>query len=525
VAESDRLRIAVFIDFDNIEIGVKNTLGASFDAGLVLEALKERGEVVSKTAYSDWQRAGGYSRALTQHAIRMVQRNMTPGGDKNGADINLALDALEMAFTHPHINAFVIVGGDSDFISLVEKLKQYDKKVFIVGGRQFTSIIMQRNCHEFVAYENLLASSGGSQVSADRRPGSGREVRVERAPLEQAIPLVSRALKVLSEREVSPQLGLLKSTLLQLDSTFSERNYGAGSFRDFVQKLEKLGVVKVHHGKGGLLVELAEGAVTSTHSERVPVSEESEPPIAAPAAAAPAPPAAAAENGAVRQGPPEVIGTAADGLRMFRELLARAQIRRWPMYLRNVKQVIRQTDQTFDERAYGFANLTDLLRAAHRENIVRVDRDRQGVIRVFQGSAAAPASPESVVAAEVVDEDAESGDHANERAVAVEIEVPVFSVAYVEESPRHPDIEATPADTPEPGEEDQPANDDVDGNRIDVEPQGSPAGRGEPSRGRRPRAARPTGGRSTGGRPTATPRPPRRERGDQPPTRSRSKKS
>ena len=136
----DRLRIAVFIDFDNIEIGVKNTLGASFDAGLVLEALKERGDVVSKTAYSDWQRAGGYSRALTQHAIKMVQRNLTPGGDKNGADINLALDALEMAFTHPHINAFVIVGGDSDFISLVEKLKQYDKKVFVVGGRQFTSV-------------------------------------------------------------------------------------------------------------------------------------------------------------------------------------------------------------------------------------------------------------------------------------------------------------------------------------------------------------------------------------------------
>jgi uncharacterized protein (TIGR00288 family) len=166
VSESDRLRLAVFIDFDNIEIGVKNTLGASFDAGLVLEALKERGEVVSKMAYSDWQRAGGYSRALTQHAIRMVQRSLTPGGDKNGADINLALDALEMAFTHPHINAFVIVGGDSDFISLIEKLKQYDKKVFVVGGRQFTSVIMQRNCHEFIAYENLLGVSAPTTASA-----------------------------------------------------------------------------------------------------------------------------------------------------------------------------------------------------------------------------------------------------------------------------------------------------------------------------------------------------------------------
>ncbi len=131
----ERLKIAVFIDFDNVEIGVKNTLGLNFDIGAVLEAIKERGEVITKVAFGDWKRSGDYGRAMSQHAVRLVQRVMTPGGDKNGADINLALDALEMAFTHDHINAFVIVGGDSDFITLVEKLKQYDKKVFVVGGR------------------------------------------------------------------------------------------------------------------------------------------------------------------------------------------------------------------------------------------------------------------------------------------------------------------------------------------------------------------------------------------------------
>ena len=89
--------------------------------GTVLEAIKERGEVVTKIAYGDWKRAGEHSRGMAQHAIQMVQRNLTPGGDKNGADINLALDALEMAFTRNHINAFVIVGGDSDFLALVEK--------------------------------------------------------------------------------------------------------------------------------------------------------------------------------------------------------------------------------------------------------------------------------------------------------------------------------------------------------------------------------------------------------------------
>jgi len=377
LTSDSRLKLAVFIDFDNIEIGVKNTLNASFDAGIVLEALKERGDVVSKTAYSDWQRAaGGHSRGLTQHAIKMVQRNLTPGGDKNGADINLALDALEMAFTHPHINSFVIVGGDSDFISLVEKLKQYDKKVFVVGGRQFTSGVLQRNCHEFIAYENLLGASSGPTVGdGGGRQRGGRNVPVERVSLDQAVPLVQRALAVLTEREVSPQLGLLKSTLLQLDSTFSERSYGAGSFRDFVEKLAKLGVLSVYQGKGGWLVGPADAAPAAPANEGS--ADEAEAPRQAVAPAAPA-----------------AIGTQQDGIRAFRELLGRAEIRRWPMYLRNVKQVFRQATPAFDERAYGFANMVELLRAAQKEGVVRIERDRQGVIRVFQGTPVAAASVE-----------------------------------------------------------------------------------------------------------------------------------
>src|SRR5262245_9309698 len=175
---------------------------------------------------------------------------MTPGGDKNGADINLALDALEMAFTHQHINAYVIVGGDSDFLSLVEKLKQYDKKVFIVGGRAFTSVILQRNCHEFIAYENL---SGVRKAAA--RAGRPAATTAS-APIAQAFPIVRRALKILADREVSPQTGLLKSTLLQLDSTFSERNYGASSFLDFAEKLAQAGLVQLKTAGRSVMVEL-----------------------------------------------------------------------------------------------------------------------------------------------------------------------------------------------------------------------------------------------------------------------------
>src|SRR5207237_4990569 len=138
----------------------------------------------------------------TQHASRMVQRNKTASGDKNGADITMALDALEIAFTHDHINAFVIVGGDSDFISLVEKLKQYDRKVIVVGGRQFTSATMQKNCHEFIAYENLVPARTRSEGhrgarAADRRRPAGT------SEMATVLPLMRRALRVVSDREVA----------------------------------------------------------------------------------------------------------------------------------------------------------------------------------------------------------------------------------------------------------------------------------------------------------------------------------
>ena len=372
-----RLKIAVFIDFDNIEIGVKSTLGVQFDVGVVLEALKERGDVVSKIAYGDWTRAGDYSRSLTQHATKLVQRNLTPGGDKNGADINLALDALEMAFTHGHINAYVIVGGDSDFITLVEKLKQYDKQIFVVGGRAFTSLVMQRNCHEFIAYENLV----GSRRSQDRGRQTGPVAAAQTTSLEQVVPLVRRALKVLADREVSPQLGLLKSTLLQLDSTFSERTYGTGSFRDFAQKLAAAGHVVLREAGRNVLVELAEGVPARAEDAARPTAPtgqretpERETRDAQPAAPLPAEPPAAE---------PRV----ADGIREVRRLFQSAQNPpRWPMYIRQAKQFLRNVDATFDERKFGFASLVDLMRACQREGLFRIERDRQGVMRIFPGN-------------------------------------------------------------------------------------------------------------------------------------------
>jgi uncharacterized protein (TIGR00288 family) len=363
-ADNRSTRIAVFIDFDNVEIGVKNTIGGQFDIGLVLEAIKERGEIVTKIAYSDWKRAGDYSRVLAQHAIRMVQRTVTPGGDKNGADITMALDALELAFTHDHINTFVIVGGDSDFISLVEKLKQYGRTVLVVGGRQFTSTTMQKNCHEFIAYENLAVTrAGGRSSGRGARPSAGT------TPIDEALPLVHRALKVLSDREVTPQLGLLKSTLLQLDSTFSEREYGAGSFRDFMEKVAEAGAVTLRHAGRNILVEPRENGSPVRELEAAPV----------------------AEADAIEEALPASPMTMQDGIRAVQKAFGEAAAPpRWPLYVRQAKQFLRGAIEGFDERNYGFASVVDLLRAAGKESVLRVERDRHGAIRVFPGAKLTP---------------------------------------------------------------------------------------------------------------------------------------
>ncbi|MCL4850392.1 MAG: NYN domain-containing protein, partial [Bryobacteraceae bacterium] len=252
---AEKMNIAVFVDYDNIEIGVKSTLRRGFDVSLPLEALKERGDIIAKFAYANWARQEGATRQMAENAVQMVQRIPSPRGDKNAADINLALDALEMAYTHSHVNAFAIISGDSDFIPLVNKLKEFGKTVYVVGGRAFTSTILQQNCHEFISYESLLddnKSPGAGVKSEERQQHHPRPPRQRPTPLDiaQAMPLLERALQVLDRRGVQPQLGLLKSTMLQLDSTFSEKAYGGSSFSDFVDKLKKADFVEVSGPEG-----------------------------------------------------------------------------------------------------------------------------------------------------------------------------------------------------------------------------------------------------------------------------------
>ncbi len=373
-----KLKIAVFIDFDNIEIGVKSTLHREFDVAAVLDALKERGEIVTKFAYANWGRQESATRALSEHAVQMVQRDPSPRGDKNGADINLALDALEMAFTHDHINAYAIVSGDSDFIALVNKLKQYDKRIFVVGGKAFTSTILQKNCHEFVSYESVIDDrprSGhhqpsqqqqqqppqpqGQQPAPQGQPQPHQE-RQQRQPhkrvaldLAQAMPLVERALGVLERREVRPQLGLLKSTMLQLDSTFNEKAYGASSFTDFIEKLSKADYVEVSGGEGRYMIRMKGGATPEKPGAK----------------------------------PEEAIPLLRDVLETHRfEVDGGAGEE-------DMADWVRQEQPTFDWRTYGFQEFSELLNYAQDKGLVRIQADEERGLIVFLGAEFHPPAP------------------------------------------------------------------------------------------------------------------------------------
>jgi uncharacterized protein (TIGR00288 family) len=377
----EKVNIAVFVDYDNIEIGVKSTLRREFDVSIALDALKERGDIVAKFAYANWSRQEPATRLMAENAIQMVQRVPSPRGDKNGADINLALDALEMAFTHDHVNTFAIVSGDSDFIPLVNKLKQYGKTVYVVGGKAFTSTILQQNCHEFISYESLLDSRGGGrreerrerperQQDREPREGGERPERQDRGPrqrpapldISQAMPLVERALQVLERRAVQPQLGLLKSTMLQLDSAFSERAYGCGSFSEFVERLKRSEFINVS-GTGGRYI----------------IERKSSAPIEAP-------------------NPEEAIPLLRDVLEIHRIDVENGvpadQLLEW----------VRQENPDFDVLRYGFQEFGEFLNFAQDKTVVRIEPDEERGLMVYLGAEFYPPAPPLKTEQEIVSE-------------------------------------------------------------------------------------------------------------------------
>ena len=177
---SDETSIAVFIDFENLALGVKEQERANFRIDLVLKRLLEKGRVVYKRAYCDWSRFRGVTRNLHAHGITMVDIPENKISGKNSADIHMVVDALDLAHIKPHIDVFALLSGDSDFSPLVSKLKENNKRVIGLGVKNSTSNLLIDSCDEFIYYDDVVRMAEDAPKSLRR--GSGRSAAAKAAP-------------------------------------------------------------------------------------------------------------------------------------------------------------------------------------------------------------------------------------------------------------------------------------------------------------------------------------------------------
>jgi hypothetical protein len=225
----------------------------------------------------------------------------------------------------------------------------------------------------------------------------------------------------------------LKSTLLQLDSTFSEREYGVSSFRDFMEKVAQAGAVTLKHAGRSMLVEQVEdGAQADSRPSMSEPSTEASSPENPPSAFAPADRRGGLDEGDEEEQMPVSPMSLQDGIRAVQRAFSETPPARWPLYVRQAKQHLRSAIDGFDERKYGFASVVDLLRAAGKEGVLRVERDRQGAIRLFPGANLAPKPVMPVDEPEILDVEEEAYAPASEAEIVSE---PVADPPIVDAEP------------------------------------------------------------------------------------------
>ncbi len=239
-------RLSLFIDFENIALGVRDAQYKKFDIHLVLQRLIEKGRIVFKKAYADWTRYSEYKREFHEAAIELIdipQRNYTA---KNSADIRMVVDAMDLVASKGHITTFVICSGDSDFSPLVSKLKENDKSVIGVGVKNSTSNLLIANCDEFIFYEDLVRETH-ALPSIDNLPKKKQEV----------FRLLLDSLQALRRENYDVIWGsMVKQTMQRKQPYFNESYYGYKSFSELLQDAERSGLLtmKKDAKSGGYVV-------------------------------------------------------------------------------------------------------------------------------------------------------------------------------------------------------------------------------------------------------------------------------
>jgi uncharacterized LabA/DUF88 family protein len=286
VNAQDEQRLALFIDFENIAIGVRDAHYRKFDVNLVLERLLEKGKVLSKKAYADWSRYSDYKRSFHESAIELIEVPQKSVGGKNSADIRLVVDAMDMSFQKEHINCFVVCSGDSDFSPLVSKLKENNKYVIGLGVKNSTSDLLIENCDEFIFYEDL--------VRVQQRPMPALTGSLSEK-LQDCFGLLVDAIVALQRENKELLWGsMVKETMKRKRPSFNESYYGFRTFSHLLEDAQRRGIVKLRRDQksGSYIVEDLgpAAAVAEAGGER---KVEASP---AGSAAAPAPAQAAGET-------------------------------------------------------------------------------------------------------------------------------------------------------------------------------------------------------------------------------------
>src|SRR3972149_9993499 len=193
--------MAVFCDFENVALGVRDAKNAEFDIRKVLERLLLKGNIVVKKAYCDWERYKDFKKVMHEAAFELIEIPHVRQSGKNSADIRMVVDALDLCYTKAHVDTFVIISGDSDFSPLVSKLRENNKVVIGVGVRKSTSDLLIANCDEFIYYDDLVRGQRPQKRSRRKEPaaageaGQKPEAKEDRGKREDALALVVRTVE------------------------------------------------------------------------------------------------------------------------------------------------------------------------------------------------------------------------------------------------------------------------------------------------------------------------------------------
>jgi uncharacterized protein (TIGR00288 family) len=242
ITQQTELTIAVFADFDNLALGAEQSNKGRFAMDLVLKRMLERGRIVFKRAYSDWNRFQKFTREFHLLGFEMVDIPRSSVSGKNSADIRMVVDAIDLCYSKSHIDTFALLTGDSDFSPLVSKLKENDKRVIGCGVRSSTSDLLASSCDEFIYYDNLVADA-----KRPKRRGNKEHSDKQQEAFERLTTTIASL-----EEEHDPVWGsVVKKTLKRVYPGFAESYYGYRNFSELLADAKRQGLIDLEEGEGG----------------------------------------------------------------------------------------------------------------------------------------------------------------------------------------------------------------------------------------------------------------------------------